>query len=436
MRTNPKIIALAVAAIIIVLCCCILLRRLLQPQLQISDLTPEINCDTCVNTTAGTQGKNDTSVRLQVVETETSPQFEVFTTTNALDMSTKNTSVLLQVVETETSPQFEVFTTTNALDISTEMSTYHTASVQPALPNIPSDARWDQKGITVAGGHGRGNATNQLSYPYGLFIDDDDEAMIITDYNNHRIVKWKIGEKNGHVVAGGNGQGDRLHQLSYPTDALVDKNTDSLIICDQGNKRVLQWFLSRSTTLATVLRDDIHCFGLAMDYQRYLYISDEIRDEVRRYRIGEKSVILVAGGFGEGRGLQQLNCPTYLFVDQHQTVYVSDSLNHRVMKWNTGAKEGIIVAGGRNVSNARAELWDPKGVFVDASGIVYIADVYNHRVIRWPQGAKQGTVIVGGNDVGARENQFNELRDLSFDRHGNLYTVDHRNHRIQRFSLK
>ncbi|CAM4984226.1 unnamed protein product [Rotaria socialis] len=197
-------------------------------------------------------------------------------------MSTKNTSVLLQVVETETSLQFEVFTTTNTLDMSTEISTHHTVSVQSVLPNIPSDARWDQKEITVAGGHERGNATNQLSYPYGLFIDDDDEATIITDYSNHRIVKWKIGEKSGHIVAGGNGQGDRPYQLSYPTDALVDKNTDSLIICDQGNKRVLQWSLSSGTTLATVLRDDIHCFGLAMDYQRYLYISDEIRYEIRR----------------------------------------------------------------------------------------------------------------------------------------------------------
>ncbi|CAF3333673.1 unnamed protein product [Rotaria socialis] len=437
-RANPKIIALVVVVTITVLCCCILLWRLLQPhRLQISGLPPEINCETCVNTTTVTQGKNDTSVPFEVMETETSSRFEVFTTTNTLDISRENTSVLLQVVETETSLQFEVFTTTNALDISTEISTHHTVSVQSVLLNIPSDARWDQKGITVAGGHGRGSATNQLSYPYGLFIDDDDEAMIITDYSNHRIVKWKIGEKSGHIVAGGSGQGDRLYQLSYPTDALVDKNTDSLIICDQGNKRVLQWSLSSGTTLGTILKDDIHCYGLATDYQRYLYISDEIRDEVRRYRIGEKSGILVAGGgFGEGHGLKQLNCPTYLFVDQHQTVYVSDSLNHRVMKWHAGAKEGIIVAGGQNVSNARAELWDPKGVFVDASGIVYIADVYNHRVVRWPQGAKQGTVIVGGNYVGARENQFNELRDLSFDRHGNLYTVDHRNHRIQRFSLK
>ncbi|CAF3451894.1 unnamed protein product, partial [Rotaria socialis] len=172
-------------------------------------------------------------------------------------MSTKNTSVLLQVVETETSLQFEVFTTTNTLDMSTEISTHHTVSVQSVLPNIPSDARWDQKEITVAGGHGRGNATNQLSYSYGLFIDDDDEATIITDYSNHRIVKWKIGEKSGHIVAGGNGQGDRPYQLSYPTDALVDKNTDSLIICDQGNKRVLQWSLSSDLEH---IRNDIRTF--------------------------------------------------------------------------------------------------------------------------------------------------------------------------------
>ncbi|CAF4262256.1 unnamed protein product, partial [Rotaria sordida] len=47
-----------------------------------------------------------------------------------------------------------------------------------------------------------------------------------------------MGDTNGQVVAGGNGQGNRLDQLDHPTDVLIDKETDSLIICDRDNRRV------------------------------------------------------------------------------------------------------------------------------------------------------------------------------------------------------
>ncbi|CAF1315403.1 unnamed protein product, partial [Rotaria magnacalcarata] len=70
-----------------------------------------------------------------------------------------------------------------------------------------------------------------------------------------------------------------------------------------------------------------------MDEQRYLYVSNYEKHEVRRYQLGENIGTLVAGGNGRGNGLNQLNCPTYLFVDRQQNVYVSDYWNHRVMKW-------------------------------------------------------------------------------------------------------
>ncbi|CAF1677029.1 unnamed protein product, partial [Rotaria magnacalcarata] len=36
--------------------------------------------------------------------------------------------------------------------------------------------------------------------------------------------------------AGGNSEGSGLNQLDRPTDVLIGKETDSLIICDQGNQ--------------------------------------------------------------------------------------------------------------------------------------------------------------------------------------------------------
>ncbi|CAF4683096.1 unnamed protein product, partial [Rotaria socialis] len=107
--------------------------------------------------------------------------------------------------------------------------------------NIPANAKWKQNGVTIAGGHGKGNATNQLSFPRGLFVDDD-QTVVIADYSNHRIMHWKNGDTtNGQVVAGGKGAGDGLHQLNQPADALIDKETDSLIICDAENHRVVRW---------------------------------------------------------------------------------------------------------------------------------------------------------------------------------------------------
>ncbi|CAF1442660.1 unnamed protein product [Rotaria sordida] len=245
-----------------------------------------------------------------------------------------------------------------------------------------------------------------------------------------------MGDTNGQVVAGGNGEGNRLDQLNSPSDVLIDKETDSLIICDWLNRRVVRWYRRSGTTQGEILIDNISCWGLAMDDQRYLYISDRDKHELRRYQIGDKNGTIVAGGNGKGAGLNQLNEPTYIFVDQQQTVYVSDNYNHRVMKWNKDAKEGIIVAGGQRQGDALTQLSYPQGLFVDTLGTIYVADTWNDRVMRWPKGAKQGTVIVGGNGQGEAANQFKCPHGLSFDRHGNLYVVDWGNHRVQCFSIE
>ncbi|CAF1618431.1 unnamed protein product [Rotaria magnacalcarata] len=305
------------------------------------------------------------------------------------------------------------------------------------LVNIPANAKWTQNGVTIGGGNGYGRATNQLNGPHGLVVDDD-QTVVVADTWNNRIMQWKNADTtNGQVVAGGNGQENGLHQLNQPFDVLIDKETDSLIICDQGNYRVVRWSRRSGTTQGEILIDNITCARLAMDEQRYLYVSDGAKHEVRRYQLGEKNGTLVAGGNGRGADLNQLNFPTYLFFDRDHSVYVSDWRNHRVMKWVEGAKEGIVIAGGQGAGSALTQLWSPSGIFVDTLGTLYVADSWNHRVMRWTQGdTKQGTVIVGGNGEGEEANQFFYPHGLSFDRHGNLYVADAGNHRVQRFSIE
>jgi sugar lactone lactonase YvrE len=266
-----------------------------------------------------------------------------------------------------------------------------------------------------------------------VFIDDD-QTIYVADWENDRIVEWKSDANNGQIVAGGNGGGNRNDQLDYPTKVIVDKGTDSLIICDQDNRRVVRW-PRRNGRSGETLISNIDCWDLIMDNDGYLYVSDPEKHEVRRWKMGETNKIIVAGGNGKGNRLDQLSGPAHIFIDEDDSVYVSDINNNRVMKWVKDAKEGIIVAGGQEKGNGLRQLSHPRGIIVDQLGTVYVADCNNHRVIRWLKGAEEGTIVVGGNGEGEQLNQFNCPIDLSFDRQNNLYVVDHYNHRVQKFDV-
>ncbi|CAF1061563.1 unnamed protein product [Adineta steineri] len=142
--------------------------------------------------------------------------------------------------------------------------------------------------------------------------------------------------------------------------------------------------------------------------------------------------IVVAGGNGKGN---QLNCPTFIFVDKEQSVYVSDFHNNRVMKWRTGAKAGTIVAGGNRGGRNLNQLSYPTGVIVNDLGQIYVADGGNDRVMRWCEGKEEGEIVVGGNGRGNQSNELYGPRGLSFDDEGNLYVADCCNHRIQKFEI-
>ncbi|CAF3504616.1 unnamed protein product [Rotaria socialis] len=116
--------------------------------------------------------------------------------------------------------------------------------------------------MTVAGSNGNGCATNQLSASWGLFIEKD-HTIIIADSRNHRIIRWKMCDRNGQVVAdgndlgkhevkryqtgdrtvtlvaNGNGNGTNLNQLSTPTSVFVDLQ-QALYVSDYLNNRVMK----------------------------------------------------------------------------------------------------------------------------------------------------------------------------------------------------
>ena len=294
-----------------------------------------------------------------------------------------------------------------------------------------NDTKWKQNGITIAGGNGIGNQSNQFNFSFGIHVDDDGQNVYITDFNNNRVIQGKFAATNVEVVVGGNRDG---YQLLAPTHAIADQKNDSLIICDAGNRRVMRWFRQNGTN-PQILLANIDCYGLAMDKKGHLYVSDYIKNEVRRWEETVEGGMIVAGGNEQGNNYTQLDRPGYIFVNHNYSVYVSDRNNHRVMKWMQDAKEGSVVAGGHGEGHNLTQLASPQGLTVDKLGNIYVADLRNHRVMRWVVNAEEGRVIAGGNGEGQQANQLLYPTGMSWDFEGNLYVADCSNNRVQRFDI-
>ncbi|CAF2021467.1 unnamed protein product [Rotaria magnacalcarata] len=203
------------------------------------------------------------------------------------------------------------------------------------------------------------------------------------------------GASSGHVVAGGNGNGNQTNHLKYVTKIVIDKN-GTLFICDRDNKRVQRWF--KDDNHGQTIIANIPCWGLAMDNQETLYISDLEKHQVTKW-LGDQ---IVAGGNGHGQALSQLGEPVDIFIDRNQSVFIADFSNDLV---------------------------------VDQLGTVYVVDSINHRIIRWLKGSKYGSAIIGGHGIGSGIAQLAYPEDLQFDKQGNLYVVDLNNNRVQMFTI-
>ena len=77
---------------------------------------------------------------------------------------------------------------------------------------------------------------NQLNGSTYLFVDEE-PAVYVSDWNNHRVMKWKEGAKEDIIVTGGQGKGSALTQL-FSRQRFFVNTASTLYMADSWNHGV------------------------------------------------------------------------------------------------------------------------------------------------------------------------------------------------------
>lgn len=261
----------------------------------------------------------------------------------------------------------------------------------------------DAEGAVLAGGNGEGDGLHQLNTPCDVAVDSSDGSLLITDAANDRVVRWVQGAKAGIVVAGGNGCGQRLDQLDCPSGIAMSAD-GSLFIADCGNHRVLccprgapcgRLLAGRTGQPGEGLDQLSSPNGLSLGSDGSVFVADTDNNRVIRFRVGVSKGEVVAGGRGEGDDPSQVGFPTGVAVTRTGAIVVSEryrqASTYRVTQWMCGDARGVALAYG-----GLDELNMPWGILEAPCGGLLIVDAGHYCVLYWPPGAREGQRVAGG----------------------------------------
>jgi trimeric autotransporter adhesin len=213
------------------------------------------------------------------------------------------------------------------------------------------------------------------------------------------------------TIAGSDWVGDggpATSAILIQAEGVLADGSGNLYIADAGDHRVRK--VSSSGVIETLAGTGIRGFsgdggpaaeaqlnspyGLALDWQGYLYIADLGNARVRK--VGPDGIIttiagggqLSPGGADEGSpaAMVALSAPRNLALDTNGNLYISDFGGQRVYRMaldgslTTVAGTGVAGASGDNGAAALARVNSPAGLAFDSQGALYIADSGNHLV--------------------------------------------------------
>ncbi|CAF1487346.1 unnamed protein product [Rotaria sordida] len=203
-----------------------------------------------------------------------------------------------------------------------------------------------KSGKTVAGNGSLGTALNEFHFPTRVLVDSKKKIMV-ADNQNQRIMQWTFPydpEKNvGSIIAGGNGAGLNPYQLNNPNGLYLDESNQILYISNEESHSITQWVIGdyeprniyagipgRSGNSAVQL---YRPQGITLDKYGNLYVSDSYNNRVQMFCPNSVFGITVAGTGDAGSSSNELSYPQDITFDSEMNLYVTDTHNFRIQKF-------------------------------------------------------------------------------------------------------
>jgi len=179
-----------------------------------------------------------------------------------------------------------------------------------------------------------GSTNGKLFGVTGIAYDSETNNLYIADSYNHRVMRYQYGISVGNVIAGGHGYGSNTSQLSTPYGLYFDAFSNSLIISNAEMPRIVWWRIGDYNGTIVVGNDSTsfnNLHGVNLDPMGNIYVADTGNHRIQFFLYGQTLGRTIAGITGVyGTNMTLLNQPFWVTLDKQLNLYVSDQWNHRV----------------------------------------------------------------------------------------------------------
>ncbi|CAF0784744.1 unnamed protein product [Adineta steineri] len=246
--------------------------------------------------------------------------------------------------------------------------------------------------VVAAGTDIEGSASNQLFYPYGIFVDVNLD-LYVTDCSNDRVQLFQPGESNGITAVGYRSLNPTI-TLRCPSGIILDADK-YLFIVDRNNHRIVASGLNGFRCLVGCYGSGSQSkqlnfpFSFSFDHSGNIFVTNEWNNRIQKFFLMKDSF---AVSFNQPKfcptatwnsnGITFANrsilgqYSTAVFVDRNNTIYVANQQNKTILIWQ---EESVNPT---KIIHNNCTL--PNSLFVTANGDVYIDDGFkNGQVQKW-----------------------------------------------------